>query len=141
MKRHQKNKKKICASHTFNKFTYVVHFKAAIKNQISPPPPLTKVQVAPLNENLRKRINFFSIYFSINLKKRIIKIRISVVTCVELRNQRTSSSSSSFISFLFIQGIRIKGMEMVLVWREKASRIALETGSLFLAHAPETLSY
>ena len=36
------------------------------------------------------------------------------------------------------QGIRIKGMEMVLVWHEKASRTALQTGSLFLAHAPET---
>ena len=30
---------------------------------------------------------------------------------------------------------------MVLVWHEKASRNVLQTGSLFLAHAPETLSY
>ena len=39
------------------------------------------------------------------------------------------------------QGTRIKGREMELVWHEKATRTALHTGSLFLAHATETLSY
>ena len=40
---------------------------------------------------------------------------------------------------LYSQGARIKGKEMALVWHLKASRTALQTGSLFLAH--ETLSY
>ena len=34
----------------------------------------------------------------------------------------------------FIQGTRIKGMEMELVWHEKASRTALQTGSLLYTH-------
>ena len=34
----------------------------------------------------------------------------------------------------YIQGIRIKGREMALVWHEKASRTALQTSSLLHTH-------
>ena len=40
----------------------------------------------------------------------------------------------SLKNMVFYQGIGIKGMEMALVWHEKASRTALQTSSIFLTH-------
>ena len=51
-------------------------------------------------------------------------------------NSLSSVTGSGALQQLEIrtQGIRIKGREMALVWHEKASHIALQTGSLLHMH-------
>ena len=66
-----------------------------------------------------------------------------ITQCSTVSNLLLYSTISCVFNTLTVssQGIRIKGMEMALIWHEKTNRNALQTGFLFLVHASKTLSY
>jgi len=59
-------------------------------------------------------------------------VNVSKPACVQLQISVWAAYSSKTVPL--IQGIRIKGREMALVWHEKASGTALQTVSLLHTH-------